>query len=113
MPTCASAGPPHPRPTPTPGATRAPLPDSLQLGLYSDRLNVNRPGSQCFAFSASGPPWQSPAPAAAGQVLATFSPFYPGDEPSGVYDSLDSYYLPLLAFTPPERPGPSIVISRC
>lgn len=89
------------------------LVDSYLLGRYSDRYSINRPGTACFSYLASGPPWQGPPPAATGQVLATFSPYPKGAAPSGVYDPLDSFFLPLADFGALERPGPSIVISAC
>jgi 4-amino-4-deoxy-L-arabinose transferase-like glycosyltransferase len=89
------------------------LADSFQLGRFSDRYAVNRPGTGCYRYSASGPPWQGPPPAAGGQVLATFTPFPAGSAPSGVYDPLDAFFLPLSDFGALERPGPSIVITAC
>jgi hypothetical protein len=89
------------------------LPDSFQLGLYSDHFVINRPGGVCYRVDESGPPWQSPPPPVpAGAVLATFTP-YSGTPPAGaVYDPLDAFYLPLSGFGSITRPGPSIVISE-
>jgi len=92
-----------------------PLPDSFQLGRFSDRFVINRPGgSRCYQVYESGPPWQSPPPAvpAGATVVARFTP-YSGTPPAGaVYDPLDSFYLPLAGFSSIERPGPSIVITE-
>lgn len=102
------------------------LVDSYLLGRYSDRYAINRPGSggACYRLDASGPPWQWPPPAPAGTVLATFTPYGAGGQgvtvfhrssarPGGVYDPLDSFFLPLAEFGTLQRPGPSIVISAC
>ena len=90
-----------------------PLADSFQLGLYSDRFAVNRPGgSSCYQLFESGPPLQSPLPTvpAGAAVVATFLP-YRGSPPAGAaYDPLDSFYLPLTGFGSITRPGPAIVI---
>ena len=92
-----------------------PLPDSFQLGLYTDRFVINRPGgSTCYRVFESGPPWQSPLPSvpAGATVVASFTP-YSGTPPAGgVYDPLDSFYLPLAGFGSIVRPGPSIVITE-
>lgn len=91
-----------------------PLPDSFQLGRFSDRFVINRPGgSRCYQVYESGPPWQSPPPTVppGSNVVATFKP-YAGTPPVGaVYDPLDAFYLPLAGFGSIARPGPSIVIS--
>jgi 4-amino-4-deoxy-L-arabinose transferase-like glycosyltransferase len=89
------------------------LVDSFELGRYSDRYAVNRPGTPCFRYAASGPPWQGPPPTASGHVLATFTPYPAGSAPTGVYDPLDAFFLPLADFGVVQRPGPSIVISAC
>jgi 4-amino-4-deoxy-L-arabinose transferase-like glycosyltransferase len=91
-----------------------PLPDSFQLGRFSDRFAINRPGgTRCYRVYESGPPWQSPPPAVppGSTVVATFLP-YSGAPPAGaVYDPLDAFYLPLTGFGSVARPGPSIVIT--
>jgi 4-amino-4-deoxy-L-arabinose transferase-like glycosyltransferase len=92
-----------------------PLPDSFQLGLYTDRLVVNRPGgSACYQVYESGPPWQAtsvPIPSG-GRSTAVFQPFS-GQPPGGaVYDPLDAFYLPLAGFGDLTRPGPTIYISE-
>jgi 4-amino-4-deoxy-L-arabinose transferase-like glycosyltransferase len=90
------------------------LPDSYQLGRFSDRFVINRAvGTHCYQVYESGPPWQSPPPSvpAGATVAARFTP-YRGAPPGGaVYDPLDSFYLPLAGFGSIERPGPSIVIT--
>lgn len=93
--------------------TGIPLADSFQLGRYSDRYAINRPGIPCYRYTASGPPWQGPTPAAGGRVLATFMPYPVGSAMTGVYDPLDAFFLPLSDFGALEHPGPSIVISAC
>ena len=87
------------------------VPDSFQLGLYTDRFAVNRPGMPCYRLIASAAPNQAPPPVAEGQVLATFLPYRGKPPGAAVYDPLDSFYLPLEGFGTLERPGPSIVIS--
>jgi Dolichyl-phosphate-mannose-protein mannosyltransferase len=92
-----------------------PLPDSFQLGRFSDRYFINRSGvSKCYQVYESGPPWQTPPPTvpAGAKVVASFTP-YTGAPPSGaVYDPLDAFYLPLAGFGNLTRPGPSIVITE-
>ena len=88
------------------------IPDSFQLGLYTTRFAVNRPGTPCYRLSESAAPYQAPPPEVAGQVVARFLP-YGGTPPvAAVYDPLDSFYLPLEGFGTLQRPGPSIVISE-
>jgi 4-amino-4-deoxy-L-arabinose transferase-like glycosyltransferase len=91
-----------------------PLPDSFQLGRFSDRFVINRAvGTHCYQVYESGPPWQAPPPTVptGATVAATFRP-YSGAPPAGnVYDPLDSFYLPLAGFGNVDRPGPSIVIT--
>jgi 4-amino-4-deoxy-L-arabinose transferase-like glycosyltransferase len=91
-----------------------PLPDSFQLGRFSDRFVINRPGGgHCYQVFESGPPWQAPPPSlpAGVMVVASFRP-YSGAPPRGaVYDPLDAFYLPLAGFGIIDRPGPSIVIT--
>src|SRR5207248_11564994 len=97
-----------------------------QLGRYSERylINGSGAGSDCYRFSASGPPWQGPPPSPSGAILATFSPYGPGGQgvavfsqsagrPDGVYDPLDSFHLPIWGLEGIQRPGPTIVISAC
>ena len=85
--------------------------DSFEQGRFTSRFLTNRPGSPCFTISASGPPWQSPVPATQQRPAATFTPFAgAAGSPGGVYDPLDSFFLPLWGFGDLERPGPSIAI---
>jgi 4-amino-4-deoxy-L-arabinose transferase-like glycosyltransferase len=92
-----------------------PLPDSFELGRFSNRFVINHPGSSnCYQVYESGPPWQAPPPSipAGATVVASFTP-YSRTPPSGaVYDPLDAFYLPLAGFGNIERPGPSIVITE-
>ena len=92
-----------------------PLPDSFQLGLYTERFVVNRPGgSACYQVHESGPPWQSSSvPIPSGErSTAVFQPFS-GRPPGGaVYDPLDAFYLPLAGFGNLTRPGPTIYITE-
>jgi len=91
------------------------LPDSFQLGRFTDRFTVNRAGgSACYQVHESGPPWQAPPPAvpAGATVVATFKPYSGGPPAGAVYDPLDAFYLPIAGFGGIERPGPSIVISE-
>ena len=92
-----------------------PLPDSFQLGLFSDRFVINRPGgSICYQVYESGPPrqWPRPSVPSGAVVVASFAP-YSGAPPAGaVYDPLDAFYLPLTGFGTIDRPGPSIVITE-
>jgi 4-amino-4-deoxy-L-arabinose transferase-like glycosyltransferase len=90
------------------------LPDSFELGLYSNRFAVNRPSTTgCYRIDESGPPWQSPPPAPGpGTVVASFKPYSGSPPGAAVYDPLDAFYLPLAGFGSLERPGPSIVISQ-
>jgi 4-amino-4-deoxy-L-arabinose transferase-like glycosyltransferase len=91
-----------------------PLPDSFQLGRYTDRLVVNRPGgSSCYQVYESGPPWQSGVAIPIGGMSSQVFTPYSGSAPTGaVYDPLDSFYLPLAGFGSITRPGPSIVITE-
>jgi hypothetical protein len=95
--------------------TGDPVADSFQLGIYDDRFHVNRPGSACYRVSASGPPWQAPAPTVEGGTsLVTITPYSLSSPPTGGgYDPLDSFFLPLAGFDGLYGPGPSIVISSC
>ncbi len=92
-----------------------PLPDGFQLGRFSDRYVINRPGeSSCYQVYESGPPWQSPPPPvpAGAKVVASFTPYAGAPPPNAVYDPLDAFYLPLAGFGSIQRPGPSIVITE-
>jgi len=92
-----------------------PLPDSFQLGRYTDRFVINRSeGAACYRVYESGPPWQSGdiAIPLSGRSSASFTP-YSGAPPVGaVYDPLDAFYLPLAGFGSINRPGPTIYISE-
>jgi hypothetical protein len=93
--------------------TGDPIADSFQQGVYTDRFRINRAGSPCFTVAESGPPWQAPLPATDRPPAAVFQP-YVGSAPRGaVYDPIDSFYLPIWGFAGIERPGASIVITRC
>jgi len=90
------------------------LPDSFQLGRFSDRFVINRAvGTHCYQVYESGPPWQAPPPTvpAGATVVATFRPYSRAAPAGNVYDPLDSFYLPLAGFGNVDRPGPSIVIT--
>jgi 4-amino-4-deoxy-L-arabinose transferase-like glycosyltransferase len=96
-----------------PYATGDPVVDSFQQGLYTDGFDVGGEGGACFDLLESGPPWQAPVPHTDRPVMASFKP-YAGPPPHGsVYDPIDSFYLPIWGFAGIERPGPSIVITRC
>ncbi len=73
-------------------------------GRFTDRYRINGERPE-YTLKASGPPWQSPA-AAGG--LVTFAAARPG----GLYDPLDSFYLPIWGLERVDRPGPSISIFR-
>ena len=90
------------------------LPDSFELGIYSDRFAFNRPGTgSCYRVDGSGPPWQWPPPTPrSGTVVASFKPYSGAPPATAVYDELDAFYLPLAGFGSIQRPGPSIVISN-
>jgi hypothetical protein len=92
-----------------------PLPDSFQLGLYTDRFAINRSGGPaCYQVYESGPPWQATDAAlpGGGRSTAVFRP-YPGAPTSGaVYDPLDAFYLPLAGFGNLTGPGPTVYISE-
>jgi 4-amino-4-deoxy-L-arabinose transferase-like glycosyltransferase len=93
----------------------ADLPDSFQLGLFSDRFAMNRPGgATCYQLNESGPPWQAPPPPvpSGATVVARFTPYSGALPSSAVYDPLDAFYLPLSGFGSIARPGPSIVITE-
>jgi hypothetical protein len=85
--------------------------DSFEQGRFTARFRTNRVGTPCFVVSASGPPWQSPVPATPKRPAAVFRP-YAGTAliGGGVYDRLDSFYLPLWGFGNLERPGPAVAI---
>jgi Dolichyl-phosphate-mannose-protein mannosyltransferase len=87
-----------------------PIADSFEQGRFTDRYAVNRPGTPCFALVESGPPWQGPQPRTGRPPLAVFTP---GATGHGVYDPLDSFYLPIWDFDGLQRPGPSIAIVSC
>ncbi|MDQ6773138.1 MAG: glycosyltransferase family 39 protein [Candidatus Dormibacteraeota bacterium] len=90
--------------------TGDPIADSFQLGRFTDRFRVNRPGSPCYTILESGPPWQYPTPASSGRVLARFTPYTGPVRGQAVYDRLDSFYLPLWGFEDLDDPGPAMVI---
>lgn len=87
--------------------------DSYQQGRYTDRFAMNRPGAPgtpCYTLLFSGPPQQSPDPAAAGDAQTVFRP-YSGTAPDGaVYDPIDSYFVPIWGFGGLERPGPTLAV---
>jgi hypothetical protein len=86
--------------------------DSFEPGRFSDRFHTGRPGRPCFRVLTSGPPWQGPPPEAGRAPSARFQPYAGTAPPSGVYDPLDAFYLPLWGFGSLQRPGPSIAIVR-
>jgi Dolichyl-phosphate-mannose-protein mannosyltransferase len=85
--------------------------DSFEQGRFTARFRTNRVGSPCFVISASGPPWQGPLPATPKRPVAVFRP-HSGTAliAGGVYDRIDSFYLPIWGFGNLDRPGPSIAI---
>ena len=86
--------------------------DSFEPGRFTERFAVDRPGDPCFQVVESGPPWQAPPPPTARPPAAVFNPYAGAAAPSGRYDPLDSFYLPIWGFDGLQRPGPSIAISN-
>jgi hypothetical protein len=93
--------------------------DFLQ-GRYTARYRIDGPSPR-YRILASGPPDQAPLPrvppcpparpgeaGCSGTPVAAFSAGRSG----GVYDRLDSFYVPIWGLELVDRPGPSIVIVR-
>jgi 4-amino-4-deoxy-L-arabinose transferase-like glycosyltransferase len=75
-------------------------------GRYTDRFRINA-GDPDYVMVGSAVPGQGrPADLGGRRVLAVFSPGRSG----GVYDAIDTFYLPVWGFAGVERPGPSLVI---
>jgi 4-amino-4-deoxy-L-arabinose transferase-like glycosyltransferase len=75
-------------------------------GRYTDRYRVNR-GEPDYVLAGSRVPGQAAPAALSGRpVLAVFSPGRNG----GVYDAIDTFFVPIWGFAGVERPGPSLVI---
>ena len=91
-----------------------PLPDSFQLGLYTDHFAVNRPGNgACYQIYESGPPGQLQLTVPRGaRLIKGFIPYRGDSNNAPAYDPLDAFYLPLADFGNIERPGPSISIAE-
>jgi len=73
------------------------LPDSFQLGRFSDRFVINRAvGTHCYQVYESGPPWQAPPPTvpAGATVVATFRPYSRAAPAGNVSAPLASFSLP-------------------
>jgi 4-amino-4-deoxy-L-arabinose transferase-like glycosyltransferase len=83
-----------------------PLAAGFRQGRYTDRFRIADAGPGAELVE-SGPPAQGPAPRVAGAFSVT--PFT-GGWGGGVYDPLDSFYLPIWGFEGLRRPGPSIVV---
>lgn len=86
--------------------------DSFQQGLYTTRFQILPSDQACYIVYESGPPQAGPVPHPRGQVVATFRPFVGALPQGAVYDSIDSFYLPLWGFSDLARPGPAIVIVK-
>lgn len=87
-----------------------PLAAGFRQGRYTTRYRISSADPD-VTLAASGPPVQAPLPARPG-AAATFRP-YRGEPPTGaVYDTLDSFYLPIWGFGSIERPGPAIAVYR-
>lgn len=88
-----------------------PLAASYAQGRYTTRFEVTEGPGPHVRLLASGPPWQAPLPAARHPLftVAAYSGAPPG---GGVYDPLDSFWLPIWGFAGIDRPGPSISIIR-
>jgi 4-amino-4-deoxy-L-arabinose transferase-like glycosyltransferase len=87
-----------------------PLAAGFRQGRYTTRYRINPPDPD-VTLVASDPPAQFPVASEPG-AAAVFLP-YSGDPPAGaVYDTLDSFYLPIWGFGSIERPGPAIAIYR-
>jgi hypothetical protein len=85
--------------------------DSLAAGFMQGRYTPSFrivSGDADYVVVGSEVPGQGPPPTLAGRpVLATFSP---GRAQGGVYDPIDSFYVPIWGFGDLESPGPTIVI---
>jgi hypothetical protein len=84
-----------------------PLAAGFMQGRYTTRYRIVT-GDADYVVAGSEVPGQGPPPTVAGRpVLATFSP---GRAEGGVYDPIDSFYVPIWGFGDLESPGPTIVI---
>ena len=84
-----------------------PLAASFAQGLYTRRYRIT-PSPADYSILASGPPEQAPIPTTLDPVLVRFQAGSWG----GVYDPLDSFYLPYWGLWQIQRPGPGLIIVR-
>jgi hypothetical protein len=84
-----------------------PLAAGFMQGRYTTRYRMVDGDADYLVVGSRVPGQEPPAPVAGRPLLATFSP---GRAEGGVYDPIDSFYVPIWGFGELERAGPTIAI---
>ena len=84
-----------------------PLAAGFMQGRYTTRYRMVDGDADYLVVGSKVPGQEPPVPVAGRPLLATFSP---GAAEGGIYDPIDSFYVPIWGFGKLERAGPTILI---